>query len=394
MIIDANQQIIPLAFAIVDEETKVAWRWFLRLLSKHIVRGMWGVCLISDRHIAIIKAVESVPAFQEPLGVHRFCLRHIASNFNSRFKCVELKDLCYNAGRAFTVFKFNQIMEQIKELSPATFAYLDSIDRAKWTFCYDQGFRCGIMTTNMFECFNGVLVGARRLPITVIVRITFQRTKNFFMEREKLAIKFQWTNQRFLDNILNLYQKEAEEGVTSRYTVDSYNNALQIASVSTFYDGSKTSHTYTVKLSTRECSCGKWSFTGISCSHAAAVCRHFHFEVSELVHVVYSTQTYASIYSSALFLPLGDEEEWGEASFMLTHDPERRIKHRGRDVTIESTTRWIGRKLARGNIINAIGVGVQIRDLHPDVDDLTVLYALYAHNLFFVTVLYAHDLFL
>ncbi|KAL8541969.1 hypothetical protein ACS0TY_002996 [Phlomoides rotata] len=39
------------------------------------------------------------------------------------------------------------------------------------------------MTTNMSECFNGVLVGARRLPITAIVRITFQRTKNFFVER-------------------------------------------------------------------------------------------------------------------------------------------------------------------------------------------------------------------
>ncbi|KAL8551279.1 hypothetical protein ACS0TY_000381 [Phlomoides rotata] len=84
MIIDANQQIIPLTFGIVDEETKVAWRWFLRLLSKHIVREVRGVCLISDRHIAIVKAVESIPAFQEPLGVHRFCLRHIASNFNSK----------------------------------------------------------------------------------------------------------------------------------------------------------------------------------------------------------------------------------------------------------------------------------------------------------------------
>ncbi|KAL8469992.1 hypothetical protein ACS0TY_032746 [Phlomoides rotata] len=64
-----------------------------------------------------------------------------------------------------------------------------------------------------------------------------------------------------------------------------------------------------------------------------AVCRHFHFEVSELVHAVYSTQTYASIYSSALFLPLADEEEWDETSFMLMHDPEHLIKRRGRDVT-------------------------------------------------------------
>ncbi|KAL8468660.1 hypothetical protein ACS0TY_031742 [Phlomoides rotata] len=64
-----------------------------------------------------------------------------------------------------------------------------------------------------------------------------------------------------------------------------------------------------------------------------AVCRHFHFEVSELVHVVYSTQAYASIYSSALFLSLADEEEWEETSFMLMHDPDHLIQRRDRDVT-------------------------------------------------------------
>ncbi|KAL8481675.1 hypothetical protein ACS0TY_027982 [Phlomoides rotata] len=42
---------------------------------------------------------------------------------------------------------------------------------------------------------------------------------------------------------------------------------------------------------------------------------------------------YASMYSSALFLPLADEEEWDETSLMLVHNPECRIKCRGRDVT-------------------------------------------------------------
>ncbi|KAL8477813.1 hypothetical protein ACS0TY_029926 [Phlomoides rotata] len=117
-------------------------------------------------------------------------------------------------------------MEQIKELNPAAFSYLDSINRCKWTFCYDQGRRCGVMTTNMSECFNGVLIGASRLLILVIVRITFQRLKNAFMEREKFAIKSQQTNQRFLDNILKLFENEAEESLRLRFMVDSYNHSL------------------------------------------------------------------------------------------------------------------------------------------------------------------------
>ncbi|KAL8519573.1 hypothetical protein ACS0TY_010489 [Phlomoides rotata] len=61
-----------------------------------VVRGVQGVCLIYVRHIGILKAVEYILAFKEPVG------------------CLQFKDLCYNTGRAFTLVKFDQIMEQIK----------------------------------------------------------------------------------------------------------------------------------------------------------------------------------------------------------------------------------------------------------------------------------------
>ncbi|XP_075483554.1 uncharacterized protein LOC142523707 [Primulina tabacum] len=37
--LDANNQILPLAFAIFDEETYDSWKWFLELLCKYVVRG-------------------------------------------------------------------------------------------------------------------------------------------------------------------------------------------------------------------------------------------------------------------------------------------------------------------------------------------------------------------
>ncbi|KAI3470820.1 hypothetical protein Pfo_027483 [Paulownia fortunei] len=43
---DGNQQVLPLAFAIVDEETTMSWKWFLQMLSKHIIQGVEGMCLI------------------------------------------------------------------------------------------------------------------------------------------------------------------------------------------------------------------------------------------------------------------------------------------------------------------------------------------------------------
>ncbi|KAL0336458.1 UNVERIFIED_CONTAM: hypothetical protein Sradi_4857700 [Sesamum radiatum] len=169
---DGNQQVLPLAFAVVDEETYPSWKWFLQQLSRHVIRGRRGMCLISDRHGGLIKAVREGPDFVSPHGVHRYCLRHVCSNFNSTIKNVVLKDLCWQAGSEYQSRKFNRIMDEIKKQDVKAFAYLDAINKEKWTASHDGGWRCGILTTNMSECINGVLKGARRLPVSALVEIT------------------------------------------------------------------------------------------------------------------------------------------------------------------------------------------------------------------------------
>ncbi|KAL0289832.1 UNVERIFIED_CONTAM: hypothetical protein Sradi_7064200 [Sesamum radiatum] len=111
---DGNQQVLPLAFAVVDEETYPSWKWFLQQLSRHVIRGRRGMCLISDRHGGLIKAVREGPDFVSPHGVHRYCLRHVCSNFNSTIKNVVLKDLCWQAGSEYQSRKFNRIMDEIR----------------------------------------------------------------------------------------------------------------------------------------------------------------------------------------------------------------------------------------------------------------------------------------
>ncbi|KAL0289659.1 UNVERIFIED_CONTAM: hypothetical protein Sangu_2607800 [Sesamum angustifolium] len=161
-VMDGNQQVLPLAFAVVDEETYPSWKWFLQQLSRHVIRGRGGMCFIYDRHGGLIKAVREGPDFVSPHGVHRYCLRHVCSNFNSTIKNVVLKDFCWQAGSEYQLRKFNRIME-IKKQDVKAFAYLDAINKEKWTASHDGGWRCGILTTNMSECINGVLKGARRL---------------------------------------------------------------------------------------------------------------------------------------------------------------------------------------------------------------------------------------
>ena len=57
------------------------------------------------------------------------------------------------------------------------FSWIDRIPLEKWTQAYNGGKRYGHMTTNLAECINFVLKGARSLLISVLVKATFEKTK-------------------------------------------------------------------------------------------------------------------------------------------------------------------------------------------------------------------------
>ena len=72
---------------------------------------------------------------------------------------------------------------RVKRLNDKCVRWFEKIDTKKWTQAYDGGFRYGLMTTNIVECINGVLKGARMLPITTLVEVTFYRCVTYFEKR-------------------------------------------------------------------------------------------------------------------------------------------------------------------------------------------------------------------
>ncbi|KAL2241000.1 UNVERIFIED_CONTAM: hypothetical protein Sindi_0741200 [Sesamum indicum] len=329
---DGNQQVLPLAFAVVDEESLLSWKWFLRQLSRHIIRGRRGICLISDRHAGITRAVRECPDFVPPNGVHRYCLRHVCSNFNSKYKNVVLKDLCWRAGSEYQIRKFNRTMEEIKKQSLEAFQWLDRIDKEKWTASHDGGWRCGILTTNMSECINGVLKGARRLPLTAIAEMTFQRSVHYFRERLARSTVMLTNNQLWTDFAYKMFTRWHQNSV--EHTVTKFHQFQQSASVVTRRHGGHGVNTHVVKIANRECSCGKWSQFGIPCSHAQKVCAAFMINAASMVKDYYDIMTYKNTYSKS-FEPVHSEDYWDVPGFELVHDPTIRISSRpGRNQTI------------------------------------------------------------
>ena len=79
-VVDPEDQIVPMAFALEEGENNESWSWFIRLLRVHVLGPSRTICLISDRHAGLLNVVaEHIDGF--PPLVYRWCMRHFAANF-------------------------------------------------------------------------------------------------------------------------------------------------------------------------------------------------------------------------------------------------------------------------------------------------------------------------
>ncbi|KAL0291261.1 UNVERIFIED_CONTAM: hypothetical protein Sangu_2538300 [Sesamum angustifolium] len=254
---DGNQQVLPLAFAVVDEETYPSWKWFLQQLSRHIIRGDEGCALF------LTVMADSLKQF--------------------------VKDLCWQAGSEYQLRKFNRIMDEIKKQDVKAFAYLDAINKEKWTASHDGGWRCGILTTNMSECINGVLKGARRLPVSALVEITLERTVHYFHVRAMKGKKMLQNNQLWTDFACKMFISWQQKAV--EHTVTKYSHAQQ------------------------------------------SVGRYQAPSAASMVKDYYDVMAYNNTYSKH-FEPVQSEDYWDDPNFQLVHDPTiRTVTRPGRNQT-------------------------------------------------------------
>jgi transposase-like protein len=98
IVVDPEDQIIPMAFALAEGENNESWSRFMRHLHVHVFGPSHTLCLISDRHVGILNAAnEHIDGF--PPLVHIWCMRHFVANFWQRQRkkevCEKVKALCF-----------------------------------------------------------------------------------------------------------------------------------------------------------------------------------------------------------------------------------------------------------------------------------------------------------
>ncbi|XP_050240946.1 uncharacterized protein LOC126689809 [Quercus robur] len=116
--------------AVVEQETKESWIWFLEIFADDIGRPEeFQLVFISDRQKGLIPAIETL----FPTVEHRYCVKHIYNNFKVDHKGLELKDALWRCAAATTVREFERCMQYIRDLDEKAYEYLVNIALAQWT---------------------------------------------------------------------------------------------------------------------------------------------------------------------------------------------------------------------------------------------------------------------
>ena len=184
-------------------------------------------------------------------------------------------------------------MYTIRKINATTQQWSEAIPFKKWELSHEGGWRCGIMTINMSKVFNSVLKGARSLPITTLVQLTFFWLNSYFIVRMEQSTNQLASNEEYTSYVDTKIKANVVKAGSHEIVL--YNHIQWQFHMKTSRDIKSSStggRTYCVNLHEHVCMCGKTVIYGFPCSHILVAC-HFHLvDFKPLVQHYYNTQSY------------------------------------------------------------------------------------------------------
>ncbi|XP_030939836.1 uncharacterized protein LOC115964716 [Quercus lobata] len=257
---------------------------------------------------------------------HRFCLRHVASNFNQQIGNKNLMAMVMWAGMENQLRKYQITRDRITQLSADVEKYLREIPVEKWTLACDGGHRHGAMTTNLFESFNGVLKSARNLPITALVELTYYRCVAYFVDRYTKACAEVTAGERITAYAKNKFNKLEKKAPKHSFTVFSHEDGLfEVRTPINPNSAYRGNHRHEVNLRQNTYSCQKWQVYKIPCSHVIAVCKYQGISAMRYIDCCYHLEEQVACYAPR-FRTVPDSVHWNEPNFPVLY-PNVKLRH-------------------------------------------------------------------
>ncbi|KAL8115171.1 hypothetical protein AgCh_021848 [Apium graveolens] len=269
---DANNQMFPIAWAVVEVECTYSWVWFIKLLKEDLYLGDgYAYTVITYQQKGLKNAIDDYL----PAAEHTCCARHIHANWKKNHPGNALKNALWRAAKVLTVAEFNLVMDEIRSISPFAYDDLLKTNPKYWSRAYFSTFtRCDVMDNNISECFNSWILEARYKPI--ISMLDHIRVKDL--------------------------------------------------------DGNQ----FEVDMKLRTCSCRKWKLSGIPCIHGCQAILSINAQPEDYIDECFKKKTYLKAYPTLMCPMKGSREWPNAAQVKLLPPKARRMpgrpkKHRRRE---------------------------------------------------------------
>ncbi|KAL4556229.1 hypothetical protein LXL04_038873 [Taraxacum kok-saghyz] len=283
--LDSNNDIYPLAYAVVESENTNSWTWFLENLADDLdLTPRCNFTFISDRQNGILPAI----AKMFPAAEHRY---------------------------STSIPGFDKAMKDLKKVNDEAYAWLCKIPPKHWAQAHFTGRALSdAVTNNLCEVFNSKIGKVRDKPIITCLEYIREYLMRRICSVQKEIEKLQGPLTPTATTLLEKSKKEAAE----YRVIFAGNGKYQV--YGPWMDQC------VVNLIQKTCSCRSWELTGIPCKHA--ICAMFDKiynrevcgEPEEWVHDCYKLHTWKEMYKYKVE-PINGRNMWekSQCPFTLTH---------------------------------------------------------------------------
>ncbi|XP_072085035.1 uncharacterized protein [Arachis hypogaea] len=295
---DANNHFYVVAFAVVPNECKDTWKWFLTLLAEDLgAVGQHGWNFISDQQKGLELAMKEVM----PNAHHRNCVLHIWKNFIKHFKDQQTKQLVWECARQTTIQEFKASMEKMKNINQGAWEYLQRFDPAVWAKAYfSHGPKVDNITNNMCEVWNAKIVEYRGRPIlTMIDDLRCYVMRKMTLHKKKL--------ENHTGKLAPVQHKRLEEFIKPK--ASKWRAIWAGDSDRVLFEVHRQGHKVGVNLAQRTCTCNVWQLTGMPCRHAVAAMYKIGVNPEDFVHTWLTMDSIRATYAHTM-KPVNSEEYW------------------------------------------------------------------------------------
>ncbi|KAK6803358.1 hypothetical protein RDI58_001142 [Solanum bulbocastanum] len=262
---DSNSSFYPLAWAMVDKETKRTWIWFMQHLQHSLeLQNGEGLTFISDMQKGLLEAVRTIL----PEAHQRYCARHIEANWCKRWGKGELKKLLWWAAWSSFTEEFEDQLQKIKEILEAR-----------------------------YKPIIGMLEDIR---VKIMERLA----------AKEVAVR-KWKDDGFSPKSESLFIEYLKISKVCKVSGNGDNG----------YEVTEGTDRHIVNLRERKCTCRTWDLTGIPCPHAIKAMEHKKMIPKKEIHWYYSKEAALAVYKHKL-QPVRGEPFWKYNPLHAIEPPE------------------------------------------------------------------------